>query len=49
LLRAISAELRVLNLQIASREMLGRGYFSLGIEDKMAVKQAVFAALLEQP
>jgi hypothetical protein len=43
LMRAIVAELHVLNLQNASREMFGRGYFSLGIGDKMAVDQVVLA------
>jgi hypothetical protein len=43
LMRAIVAELHVLNLQNASREMLGRSYFSLGIGDKMAVDQVVLA------
>jgi hypothetical protein len=31
LMRALVAELHMLNLQNASREMFGRGYFSLGI------------------
>jgi hypothetical protein len=43
LMRAIVAELHVLNLQTCSREMLGRSYFSLGIGDKMAVDQVVLA------
>jgi hypothetical protein len=43
LMRAVVAELHVLNLQNASREMLGRSYFSLGIGDKMAVDQVVLA------
>jgi hypothetical protein len=34
LMRAIVAELHVLNLQNASREMFGRGYFSLGHLEK---------------
>jgi hypothetical protein len=45
LMRAVVAELRVLNLQTASREMFGRGYFSLGMGDKMAVDQVVEAAV----
>jgi hypothetical protein len=45
LMRAVVAELRVLNLQTASREMFGRGYFSLGMGDKMAVDQVVQAAV----
>jgi len=43
LMRAIVAELHALNLQNASREMLGRSYFSLGIGDKTAVDQVVLA------
>jgi hypothetical protein len=43
LMRALVAELHVLNLQNASRGMFGRGYFSLGIGDKMAVDQVVLA------
>jgi hypothetical protein len=45
LMRAVVAELHVLNLQTASREMFGRGYFSLGIGDKMAVEQVVLATV----
>jgi hypothetical protein len=45
LMRAIVAELHVLNLQTAAREMFGRGYFSLGMGDKMAVDQVVLAAV----
>jgi hypothetical protein len=45
LMRAIVAEMHVLNLQTASREMFGRAYFSLGIGDKMAVDQVVLALI----
>ena len=45
LMRALVAELHVLNLQTASRDMFRRGYFSLGVGDKMAVDQVVLAAL----
>jgi hypothetical protein len=43
LMHAIVAELHVLNLQSAFREMFGRSYFSFGIGDKMAVDQVVLA------
>ena len=43
LMRAIVAELHVLNLQNDSREMFERSYFSLGIGDKTAVDQVVLA------
>jgi hypothetical protein len=41
LLRAIAAELHLLNGMTAAREMFGRSYFSLGIGEKTAVDQAV--------
>jgi hypothetical protein len=40
LLRAIAAELHLLNGMTAAREMFGRSYFSLGIGEKTAVDQA---------
>jgi hypothetical protein len=45
LMRAMVAELHVLNLQTASQGMFGRGYFSLGVGDKLAVDQVVLAAV----
>ena len=41
LLRAIAAELHLLNGMTAAREMFGKSYFSLGIGEKGAVDQAV--------
>jgi hypothetical protein len=41
LLRAVVAQLHLLNGMTASREMFGKGYFSLGLSEKIAVDQAV--------
>jgi hypothetical protein len=43
LMRMIAAELHLLNVMTVSREMFGRGYFSLGTGEKIAVDQATFA------
>jgi hypothetical protein len=45
LMRAIVAELHFLNGMTAAREMFGKSYFSLGLSEKAAVDQAVFAAM----
>ena len=45
LMRALVAEMHFLNGQLAAREMFGRGYFALGLGEKMAVDQAVLAAV----
>ena len=45
LMRAVVAELHVLNLQTAARERFGRSYFSLGAHEKMALDQVVTAAV----
>jgi hypothetical protein len=42
LMRMMAAELHVQNTMTAAREMFGRGYFSLGAGEKLAVDQAVF-------
>ena len=42
LLRAIAAELNLLNRMTAAREMFGKSYFSLGGGEQIAVNQAVF-------
>ena len=41
LLRAVSAQLLLLNGMTAAREMFGKSYFSLGAGEKGAVDQAV--------
>lgn len=41
LLRAIYAELHLLNGMTAAREMYNKSYFALGIGEKVAVDQAV--------
>jgi hypothetical protein len=41
LLRAVVAQLHLLNGMTAAREMFGKGYFSLGLAEKIAVDQAV--------
>jgi len=41
LLRMIAAEAHFQSTLIAAREMFGRGYFSLGQTEKIAVDQAV--------
>jgi hypothetical protein len=41
LLRAIAAELHLLNGMTAAREMFGKSYFALGAGEKTAVDQAV--------
>jgi hypothetical protein len=43
LMRAVLAELHFLNTMTAAREMFGRGYFSLGVPEKLAVDQTVLA------
>ena len=43
LMRLLAAELHLQNTPIASREMFGRGYLSLGLGEKAAVDQAVGA------
>jgi hypothetical protein len=43
LMRAIAAELHLLNGMTAAREMFGKSYFSLGLSEKIAVDQAVLA------
>jgi hypothetical protein len=45
LMRAVVAELHFLNGQTAAREMFGKGYFSLGVGEKIAVDQAVIGAV----
>jgi hypothetical protein len=45
LLRTISAQLYFLNGMTAAREMFGKSYFPLGISEKIAVDQAVVAAV----
>jgi hypothetical protein len=40
-LRMIAADLHLLTAMTASREMFGRGYFSLGNAERLAVDQAV--------
>jgi hypothetical protein len=40
-IRMIAAELHFQSALLASREMFGRGYFSLGATEKIAVDQAV--------
>jgi hypothetical protein len=42
-MRAIAAELHLLNGMTAAREMFGKIYFSLGAGEQVAVNQAVFA------
>ena len=42
LLRAIAAELNLMNRMTAAREMFGKSYFSLGGGEQIAVNQAVF-------
>lgn len=41
LMRMIAAEMHFQSALLASREMFGRGYFSLGASEKIAVDQAV--------
>jgi hypothetical protein len=41
LLRMVAAELHLQNLLVASRDMFGRGYFSLGVGERAALDQAV--------
>jgi hypothetical protein len=43
LLRMVAAEFHLLNALTASREMFGKGYFALGVAEKAAVDQTVFA------
>lgn len=43
LLRFIAAHVVFSNVMAASREMYGKGYFSLGLGEKVAVDQAVAA------
>ncbi|HEY6619123.1 MAG TPA: hypothetical protein VIY68_06250 [Steroidobacteraceae bacterium] len=45
LLRMIAAELHFSNAMAAAREMYGKGYFSLGVGERVAVDHAVFAAI----
>jgi len=45
LLRVVAAELFYLIGLQAAREMYGKSYFSLGLGEKAAVDQAVFAAI----
>ncbi len=45
LLRAIVAELHLLNGMTAAREMFGKGYFSLGIGERAAVDQTVVGSI----
>lgn len=45
LLRLVAAQLHLLNGMTAARDMYGKGYFSLGVGEKAAVDQAVFAML----
>jgi len=45
LLRLVAAETFFLLSLNASREMFGKGYFSLGVSEKAAVDQAVLAAV----
>jgi hypothetical protein len=41
IMRAIAAELHFHSALLAAREMFGRGYFSLGVAEKLAVDHAV--------
>jgi hypothetical protein len=41
LLRAIAAELHLLNGMTVAREMFGKGYFALGAAEKIVVNQSV--------
>jgi hypothetical protein len=41
LMRVLAAQLHFQSALLASREMFGRSYFSLGISEKVAVDQAV--------
>jgi hypothetical protein len=45
LLRMVAADLHFLTAMTAAREMFGRGYFSLGGAEKVAVDQASLANL----
>ena len=44
LLRMATAELHILNLQMAAREMFGRGYFSLSETERQAIVNTVWMA-----
>lgn len=41
LMKMLASEMHFQNTMLASREMFGRGYFSLGMAEKIAVDQAV--------
>jgi hypothetical protein len=45
LMRMIAAELHFLNTMTAAREMYGRGYFTLGVEERAAIDQTVRGTL----
>jgi len=45
LMRAIAAQLHLLNGMTAAREMFSKSYFALGIGEKAAVDQAVLGML----
>jgi hypothetical protein len=45
LLRAVVAQLHLLNGMTAAREMFGKSYFSLGGGEKATVDQTVFAMI----
>ena len=45
LMRMIAGQLHCLAGMTAAREMFGKSYFSLGLSEKAAVDQAVFAAM----
>ena len=45
LLRMVAAELHLQNSPVISREMFDRGYFSLGVGEKIAVDQAALSAV----
>ncbi len=45
LMRMLAAELHFLNVQTASREMLGKSYYALGVAEKNAVEQMVLGAV----
>jgi hypothetical protein len=43
LLRAVAAELHLLNRMTAAREMFGKSYFSLGVAEKATLDQTVMS------
>jgi hypothetical protein len=45
LMRMVAAELHFLNAMTASREMYGRGYFSLGVSERAVIDQIVLMTI----